>query len=63
VRNLAAVLPLLLPKAIAWAESEERRVQRDGRALSPDERVVAVDVGVRDPQRVRVLLVEELPQP
>ncbi len=61
--DLSAVLPLLLPKAIAWAEAQERGARRAGRALSPAERVLAAHAGVAEPERVRVLLVDELPRP
>jgi hypothetical protein len=61
--DLAGALPLLLPKAIAWAESQERRARRRGRLLSPGERALAVAVGVAEPERVRVLLVAGLPEP
>jgi hypothetical protein len=63
VSDLAAALPLLLPKAIAWAESEERRARRRGRVLSPGERALAVGAGVAGRERVRVLRVAELPEP
>jgi sugar (pentulose or hexulose) kinase len=53
----------LLPKAIAWAEDQARRVATSGRALTEVEREVARAVGVAEPERIRVALVDVLPMP
>ena len=49
--------------ATAWGEQQERRIGSDGRALSPDEVQLAVKVGVRSPERIRVLIVPVVPFP
>jgi hypothetical protein len=49
--------------AIAWAENCEREILTGGRALSSPETVDAIAMGVRDPQRVRVLIVERIEAP
>jgi hypothetical protein len=61
--DLQAVLPFLLPKAIAWAEDQARRVATSGSALTEVEREVARSVGVAEPERIRVALVDALPTP
>ena len=61
--DLQAVLPLLLPKAIAWAEEEAQRVTSSGRVLTERERELARGVGVAKPEKIRVDLVDTLPLP
>lgn len=63
VVDLQADLPLLLPKAIAWAEEQARHVAGSGRALTERERELAREVGVGQPDRIRVALVDTLPLP
>ncbi len=61
--DLQRALPLLLPKAIAWAEEQARQAASSGRALTEREREVARAVGVAQPERIRVALVDALPLP
>ncbi len=61
--DLQAALPLLMPKAIAWAGDEAERVARSGRALDERELKLAREVGVTQPDRIRVALVDALPMP
>ena len=61
--NLQDALPRLLPKAIAWAEEQARLVASSGRALTHREQEVARGVGVAQPERIRVALVDALPLP
>lgn len=61
--DLQAALPLLLPKAIAWAEEQARQVASSGRSLTERERELARGVGVAQPERIRVVLVDILPLP
>lgn len=61
--DLQAALPLLLPKAIAWAEVQARRVSETGEALSKTGTETARKVGVQHPELIRILLVKELPLP
>jgi hypothetical protein len=53
----------LLPLAAEWAREQEQRILREGRSLSPQEIVDARAVGVREPERVRVLAVNQIPTP
>lgn len=61
--NLKESLPRLLPGAIAWAEGIASDVQQRGQPLSQSEASVAKVVGVGQPDRVRVLEVDQLPLP
>ncbi len=61
--DLQAALPLLLPKATAWAEEQARQVACSGRALTEREQELAREVGVAQPERIRVALVDTLPLP
>jgi len=60
---LAAVLPALLPQAIEWVESRSVEVLSKGQPLTAKGIEVARSVGVRDPEQIRVDLVESLPLP
>jgi hypothetical protein len=61
--DLAAALPRLLPKAIAWAEARSTEIARSGTPLSDLELRLAHLVGVQLPERVRILQVRAIPQP
>jgi len=61
--GLQALLPLLIRRAIAWAEAVASDVAAQGVALSPSAAVDANTVGVRLVDKVRVLIVDELPVP
>jgi hypothetical protein len=53
--DLQAALPQLLPKAIAWAEEQARRVSETGEGLSETGMVTARKVGVQHPELIRGL--------
>lgn len=61
--DLSAELPRLLPKAVAWAESESARFLRSGKPLDASQCALARAAGVRSPDRVRVALVDAIPRP
>lgn len=61
--DLEAALPLLLPKAIAWAEDQAARVASSGRTLTERELELSRGVGVARPERIRVAIVDALPMP
>lgn len=52
-------MPLLIP----WVESQEADALATGRPLTATELALASAVGVRDASRVRIKLVDQLPQP
>jgi hypothetical protein len=55
--------PALLEKAIDWASDIEAQVLESGRELTPDESIDARLAGVKEPARIRLLLVDEMPMP
>ncbi len=57
--NLAA----LLPRSAVWAADQEHRVLRDGFPLDNHALKLAREAGVKLPDRVRILLVPEIPFP
>jgi ADP-ribose pyrophosphatase YjhB (NUDIX family) len=61
--NPLVLLPLSTPVVTAWAAWQARRIARHGAPLSAAEREVAESVGVIEPERIRVLLVERIPFP
>ena len=61
--DLRQALPALLPPAIAWAEARAKRAAEVGSALTAAEQEIARQVGVSQPARVRVEIVDELPLP
>src|SRR5688572_27441328 len=52
-----------LPWVTWWAWRMERRVLRRGKPLSDAEAAAATAVGVRQPERIRVTVVPEVPMP
>ena len=61
--DLLAVLPVLLPRAIAWAEGESARVQESGVPLVPEHVEWARKLGVLKPELVRIEFAPALPMP
>ena len=61
--DLAKELPRLLPRAIAWAEAEAAAAEESGKPLSANGVRLARSVGVRHPERVRVVEGPSLPLP
>ena len=54
---------VLLPLAMRWARRQERRITKDGVALTLEETNSARAVGVMQPQCVRLLCVKRVPWP
>ena len=61
--ELQRLLPALLPLALTWAHDQSARIARLGSPLSADELGIARQVGVSDPERIRVLHVPTVPMP
>lgn len=61
--DLATLLPIITPRAIAWAEAQSQLVLAHGTALSQLGRSLALSVGVREPTRIRLRVVTSLPLP
>lgn len=53
----------LLPLACDWAAEQERAILRDGIGLTPSQLEDAIRLGVTEPERVRLLEVEQIPRP
>jgi len=53
----------LLPLAAEWAAEQEQRILHEGTPLSEREIADAKAVGVRDPERIRLLQVDAIPAP
>jgi len=54
---------VLLPYVTRWIEARERQILVEGTALSEQSTADALAVGVRNPQRVRLLRVTNIPLP
>ncbi len=61
--DLRTALPMLLPKAIDWAEARASEVAARGVPLNDAELEIARRVGVKRPDLIRVALVDSLPLP
>lgn len=61
--RLEAVLPFLMPRAISWAESVASIVAQRGAPLNPSDAEDASSVGVREVDKIRVLMVDFFPFP
>ncbi len=61
--DLAELLPLITPKAIAWAEARAAEIATQGTVLSEQGLMLARRVGVANPERIRLSYVAQLPLP
>lgn len=61
--DLRAELPTLLPLAIEWAEATSFEAENIGISLSPSGEEIARRVGVQYPERIRIVIVDQLPRP
>lgn len=61
--DLRAALPVIAPKAIAWAEAQYSSISQAGQPLNGTLLAVAKSVGVLQPERIRVVEVPSLPLP
>ena len=62
-QSLASQLQFLLPLAIDWATEQQNQILEQGVPLSIRELADALRVGVKDPERVRLLQVPTIPAP
>jgi hypothetical protein len=62
-QSLLAQFETLLPLAAEWAADQEQEILREGEPLSEEEMADAKAIGVREPQRVRLLRVAVVPVP
>lgn len=61
--DLRIALPLLLPKAITWANEKAAQVAVTGQLLTPSGEKIARSVGVTKPELIRIAVVDALPMP
>lgn len=61
--DIQTLLPLLVPKAIAWALKQSHLILRSGVSLNEKGTALATHVGVAKPGLVRIQYVSELPMP
>ena len=61
--DLPALLPLLIPRAITWAEAVAADATARGAALDLSSLSDARTMGVQRPESIRVLMVDHLPFP
>lgn len=61
--GLAQQLPVIAPRVIQWAEVQSGQALRAGVALGAEQVKLARRVGVKHPERVRLVVVEEIPLP
>lgn len=61
--NVPPELESLLTLACSWCEEQEQLILSNGAPLTPEETKWATQIGVSHPDRVRLLCVDELPQP
>jgi hypothetical protein len=61
--ELASQLPVMAPRAIAWAEKLAASAQVSGVALTPRQIALAKASGVREPASIRLLPVDRIPLP
>lgn len=61
--DLHAALPVILPKALLWAQELSAQAEQEGLPLGPDLSALARRVGVQNPERIRVLEQDYLPKP
>lgn len=61
--DLRAALPLLISKAIAWAEVQSSQMAKTGKPLNDVLNSVAKSIGVLRPDLIRIVEVPRLPLP
>jgi hypothetical protein len=61
--ELATALPLIIPRAIEWAEQHAFQIAKSGEPLTERELPLAQRVGVSHPEIIRLSFVAQLPMP
>lgn len=62
-QQLSAQMPLIAERTIAWANGQEASALKSGAALTHEQVALARAVGVKHPERVRIVVVDEIPLP
>lgn len=58
---MTRLLPLVLPVGSAWVASHEQKILRLGVALTPEEMADALQMGVKHPEKIRLMKVDHIP--
>lgn len=61
--DLLYQLQTLLPMAIKWAEEHSEKIQNEGVSLTTEQIEIAKQVGVTNPEKVKLIEVEKIPFP
>lgn len=61
--SLSDQLPKLLPRILAWANTQAAHIVREGDPLNAASLTLAIRVGVVHPERIRILTVPTVPAP
>lgn len=61
--DLKKLLPQLVSQATGWVEAQAARVAKTGEPLNELGKKIAREVGVCDPERIRVEFIDEFPLP
>lgn len=57
------VSDVLLPQYIDWAYKMDQQGQQQGTALSDDQLILASEIGIKHPEKVRLVYVDDIPFP
>jgi len=58
-----AKINALVPLAMKWYSKVEESLYPKGRSLTEAEKNQAIELGIRNPERIRVLILEKFPEP
>ena len=61
--DVRSAMSQILPQAIRWAKTQSETALRAGRSLDGDFLSIAQEVGVANPERIRILDLPHLPMP
>jgi hypothetical protein len=61
--ELASQLPIMTPRIVDWAEDHAAGVLRSGSVAPAELQALARKVGVREPSRIRIAVVDRIPLP
>jgi hypothetical protein len=63
VKAFLIFLPVIVPLATRWVSHHEAVILKNGDPLTTDQQADALRVGVRDVQKIRLMIVDEIPLP
>ena len=52
-----------IKRACTWVEQQQEYIENFGAKLTPHQIALAIQVGVRRPERIRILTIEKIPSP